>query len=51
VRVLVLADITSSEPNATARSNGVTVLDDYIRARYTPSKQFGNYRVWMRRTD
>ena len=51
VRVLVLADITSSEPNATARSNGVTVLDDYIRARYKPSKQFGNYRVWMRRTD
>jgi hypothetical protein len=37
------------EPNASALSSGVTLLDDYIRAHYEPVAQFGAYTIWRRR--
>lgn len=33
------------EPNASARSSGVTILDDYIRSRFTPVAIFGTMTV------
>jgi hypothetical protein len=51
VRLLVLnADWdTISEPNASAVSSGVTLLDDYIRADFETVAQFGGATIWQRR--
>jgi len=48
VRVLVLWKMLSNEPNATSRSNGVHLLDDYVRANYVEAGQFGDYVVMLR---
>ena len=37
------------EPNASALSSGVTLLDDYIRAHYEPVATFVAYTIWRRR--
>lgn len=50
VRTLVLWDKRSDEPNASARSNGVRVLDDCIRTDYAERQRFGSYTVLSRRT-
>ena len=39
----------SDEPNATSRSNGVHVLDEFVRANYAESRRFGAYTVLVRR--
>ena len=49
VRLIALWNLVSNEPNATAYSNGVTALDDYIRAHFVTVKHFGDYEVLMRR--
>lgn len=36
------------EPNASAVSSGVTLLDDYIRQHYKPVETFGTLSVWAR---
>jgi hypothetical protein len=36
------------EPNGSARSSGVTLLDNYIHARYQPSATFGIESIWRR---
>ena len=50
VRVLVLWKMLSNEPNATSRSNGVHLLDDYVRDNYFRARQFGDYLVMIRST-
>ena len=35
------------EPNASAESSGVTVLDTFIRDNYRMVKQFGDYTIWQ----
>ncbi len=37
------------EPNDSARSSGVTLLDDYIHDKYQPSETFGMMSIWQRR--
>jgi hypothetical protein len=51
VRYIVTTDNYEEvhEPNASALSSGVTLLDDYIRAHYQPVAQFGAYTIWHRR--
>ncbi|HSP30759.1 MAG TPA: hypothetical protein VLO13_01925, partial [Halomonas sp.] len=49
VRVIVLADILSDEPNLTSRSNGVTILDEFIRANYRFDRSFGNQMVFTKK--
>jgi len=39
----------SQEPNDSAKSSGVKLLDDYIRANYQPVHQAGIYQLWQRR--
>jgi hypothetical protein len=36
------------EPNAMGRPTGVTMLDDYIRAKYVPAHQVADYVIWTR---
>ena len=38
-----------SEPNASARSSGVTLLDDYIRANFSEVARVGDASLWQRR--
>ena len=52
VRCLVLSTRFDNvrEPNESAESSGVTVLDDYIRSCFKPEREFGpHYTVWTRR--
>jgi len=51
VRTVVLWDHVSSEPNRTAVSNGVHILDEFVRANFEEVRRFGNYSVWRRRTE
>jgi hypothetical protein len=39
----------SREPNDSAKSSGVTLLDDYIYNKYQPSETFGTMSIWQRR--
>jgi hypothetical protein len=48
VKTVVLLQMLSEEPNATARSNGVHLLDDFIRSNFQPQRQFGKYTVLER---
>jgi hypothetical protein len=48
VRMVVLLTMTSNEPNATGRSNGVTLLDTFIRANFKVTRRFGVYEVLTR---
>jgi len=51
VRYLVLSSEWSDviEPNASAFSSGVTVLDEYIRANFAEFEEVGGAAVWKRR--
>ena len=51
VRYLVLSAEWEGvrEPNASAVSSGVTLLDDYIKANYEVVETFGAVAVWRRR--
>jgi hypothetical protein len=49
VRLLVLLDRASDEPNLSAVSSGVTLLDDYIRAHFAQHAVFGDHEIWLRR--
>lgn len=47
---LVLVNIPlSTEPNPSSVSSGVFVLDNFIRANYSPVAQFGAYQIWKKR--
>jgi hypothetical protein len=49
VRTIVLWDYPGPpEPNRTATSNGVTDLNDYVRAEFREVRRFGNHAVWTR---
>ena len=37
-----------NEPNESANSSGVTILDDYIRQKYKPEVTFGQISIWRR---
>jgi hypothetical protein len=50
VPVIVLIAHEYREPNATATSNGVFVLDDFIRSRYEHAATFGPYTAFRRTT-
>lgn len=39
----------SREPNDSANSSGVTLLDDYIHDKYQPSETFGTMAIWQRK--
>lgn len=45
VPTIVLLALHSREPNLTSSSNGVHILDQYIRSRYAEGASFGNYTV------
>jgi hypothetical protein len=45
---VVLATMDNFEPNESANSSGVFILDDFIRSNYRPDRQFGRYGVWKR---
>ena len=45
VRLVVLLDWDSNEPNLTSVSNGVRDLDDFLAEHYRPSRKFGRYTV------
>lgn len=45
VGLVVLLQAVSAEPNRTARSNGVHVLDEFVRGNYRESRRFGDYIV------
>jgi hypothetical protein len=47
--VLVLLRATSNEANATARSNGLTLLDDYVAQRYRETIRYEDYSILQRR--
>lgn len=49
VRVLVLLDLESREPNQSSVSSGVTLLDEYIRNHFTRIGRYGPYELWRRR--
>jgi hypothetical protein len=49
VRLIVLLDITSDEPNLTSQSNGVYALDQYISKNYQAVEVFGRYTVFIRK--
>lgn len=51
VRVLVLMDVASTEPNLSSRSSGVTLLDQYIRDHFAPIARYGEYQLWRRRPE
>jgi hypothetical protein len=36
------------EPNDSSKNTGVTILDDYIRSKYTYLRSFGYLEVWRR---
>jgi hypothetical protein len=38
----------SHEPNASSVSSGVTYLDDYLAANFTPAMTFGMYQIYRR---
>jgi hypothetical protein len=48
VRVIVLLDKISDEPNRSSVPNGIPLLDDYIRRHYKPVGTFGDYHLMMR---
>ncbi len=37
------------EPNASSRSSGVHLLDEYLRREFVPVRTFGTHAVWRRR--
>jgi hypothetical protein len=39
----------SNEPNDSAKSTGVTLLDEYIRRDYQREEAFGAMSIWRRR--
>ena len=39
---------SANEPNGSAISSGVTLLDDYIRSAFSPVETFGEVQVWAR---
>jgi hypothetical protein len=49
VRLLVLLDWDSTEPNLSAISSGVDLLDAYIRAHFEQHVVFGRHQIWLRR--
>lgn len=48
VRLIVLKDIVGYEANRTSTSNGITLLDEFIRANYHLEKRFGKYLVFLK---
>ena len=49
VRLLVLLDLDSTEPNLSAISSGVDLLDAYIRANFERHAVVGRHQIWLRR--
>lgn len=50
VRLVVLWGYVSNEPNATSRSNGIHLLDSYVRNHYSEVRRFGDHVVLLRST-
>jgi hypothetical protein len=48
VRLIALLEVRSTERNLSSIPNGVTDLDDYIRANYYVAEQIGPYRLMLR---
>lgn len=48
VRVIVLLDKISDEPNKSSVPNGIPLLDNYIRQHYKPVGTFGDYHLMTR---
>ena len=51
VRTVILLDQSSDEPNRTSTSNGVHILDLFVRTHFRETRRFGAYSVWMRASD
>jgi hypothetical protein len=45
VRIVVLVEFESAEPNLTSRSNGIHDLDHFLIEHYRPVRKFGPYTV------
>jgi hypothetical protein len=48
--IVLVNEPESEEPNASAVSSGVHFLDDFIRSKYVPVAEFGDYGIWKRVT-
>jgi hypothetical protein len=48
VPLVVLVALEKHEPNLTSSSNGVFVLDEFIRAHYVKDASFGSYTLLRR---
>lgn len=49
VRWLVTTEWSNpGEPNASAQSSGVHLLDEFIQANYVRTNQYGSYIIWQR---
>jgi hypothetical protein len=48
VQMVVLKAGDVVEPNESAKSSGVRLLDEFIRTRFRQVQQFGDYSVWKR---
>ncbi len=46
VRMVILAQRSSQEPNASRRDNGVNLLDNYLHSRYRMVRELGEYQIW-----
>jgi hypothetical protein len=46
--VVLLNRAGSQEPNESALSSGIFVLDQYIQSAYKPVREFGAYAIWKR---
>ena len=51
VKTVILLDQSSDEPNRTSTSNGVHILDLFVRTHFRETRRFGAYSVWMRGSD
>jgi hypothetical protein len=49
VRTVVLKAGDVLEPNESAKSSGVHLLDEFIRREFRQVEQFGDYSVWVKR--
>lgn len=49
VRVVVLVDRLSNEPNGTSRSNGVHMFDAFMKSHYQQAARHGKHTLWIRR--
>ena len=49
MRIIVLTDYPSREPNESRIDTKVDMLDNFIRAHYTLERRYGSYEAWIKK--